>query len=154
MKRLIKKATTDNIQKIIDCVLNIIDKNMFIVKCEQDFLYASELYMYHWEDGNNEGDLTIKEVVDGTIKDVLPEYKTEYQSQVEEYIYDEAIQYKIDNGGFDTNELFIDQSKMDEVVNAVCNKFGYKDLVDAIASNPSVDKDILKRINLKRKYNG
>ena len=154
MGKLITRATTENIQKIIDVVLQRIDKNIFIVKCENDFLYASEVYMHRWEDNDNDGDLTFKEVVDGTIKDVLPEYKTEYQSQVEEYIYDEAIQYKIDNGGLDTNELFVDPSKMDEVVNAVCNKFGYKDLVDAIASNPCVDNDIMKHIILKRKYKG
>lgn len=33
MKRLIRKATTENMQKIIDTVLQRIDRNMFIAKC-------------------------------------------------------------------------------------------------------------------------
>ncbi len=152
MGKLIRKATTENIQKIIDVVLHLIDKNKFIEKCKNDFLYASEVYMYRWEKSDNDGDLTVEEVIDGTIKDVLPDYQTEYQSQLEGYICDEAIQFNIDKGGLDTNEMFIDQTKMDEVINAVCNKFGYNNLVDAIASNPCIDKDVMENINLKRNY--
>lgn len=144
MKRLIRKATTENMQKIIDTVLQHIDKNMFIAKCEQDFSFASEEYMDNYAENNEDDCLTKDDVINGTIQDVLGEYIS--LSEAETYIYNVASHFE-KQFGFDTTEMCEDSSKIKELVNAVCNKFGYKDLFDAIAKNPKIDMLFLKSIN-------
>jgi hypothetical protein len=154
MGRLIRKATTENMQKIIDCVLKHIDRNMFYAKCEQDFLFASEEYMNNWAENNENDYLTKDGVIRGTIFDVLDEYGKQYQSETETYICNVAIHFERQTGEFDTTEMYDDLSKMEELVNAVCNKFGYEDLFDAIAKNPKVDMTLLKAINKKMGHEG
>ena len=144
MKRLIRKATTENMQKIIDTVLQRIDRNMFIAKCEQDFSFASEEYMDNYAENNEDGYLTKDDVINGTIQDTLGEYIS--LSEAETYIYNVASHFE-KQFGFDTTEMREDSSKIKELVNAVCNKFGYKDLFDAIAKNPKIDMLFLKSIN-------
>lgn len=78
--------------------------------------------------------LLFSDVIEGT-KNMLPKYTKQYDLQTEEYVYDEILE----ESELDTSDLFYDQSKMDELMNAVSKKFGYSDLVDAIASNPYVE---------------
>lgn len=134
MGRLIKKATTDNVQKMIDFALKNVKRSAFIKNCKQDFSYAAQVFMEAWENGELEWDGSVPGVIQGT-KNMLPEYVEEYDLQTVEYVYNEIVE----KSDIDTSELFYDQSGMDEIMNAVCNKFGYKDLVDAIASNPYVE---------------
>lgn len=132
--RLIRKATTDNIQEIFDFVLKNVKRSAFIKNCKKDFSYAAEVFMEAWENGEREWDGSVPGIMEGT-KHMLPKYVEQYNLQTEDYIYDEILE----KSELDISDLFHDQSKMDELMNAVSKKFGYSDLVDAIASNPYVE---------------
>ena len=134
MARLIRKATTDNVQEIFDFVLTNVKRSTFIKNCKQDFSYAAQVFMEAWENGELEWDGSVPGIMIGT-KNMLPKYIEQYDLQTEEYVYDEILE----KSELDTSDLFYDQSKMDELMNAVSKKFGYSDLVDAIASNPYVE---------------
>lgn len=153
MGRLIRKATSENMQKIIDTVLQHIDRTEFNGECEQDFSFASEEYMDNWAENNEDDYLTKDDVINGTIQDVLGEYVNFFNTETETYICNIAYHFE-QQLGFDTTEIREDWSKKEELINAVCKKFGYKDLLDAIAKNPKIDMLYLKSINQQMGHEG